>query len=175
MTFVINALRTASNGGDQYFELNQKEIMGVAALIYKRFPFPIKTIWRGILLTDKEASGLLKPGSAINFLSFSDERDVALDFAMPLPDLRIMFSSQGRHDVKGYLIGHTPSPSEIIYHWSWGRALGVHEWFEKEYGDTSLIEAQKEIILKETNISFALQRINWDKESPTKAAPRIFE
>lgn len=160
---------------DRLFRENMELIEGVASLVHKSHPIKLEKFYRGILLTEEEANGLkLKPIKKLTTLSFSTERQIALDFAYPHPDIAMMYRARGR-EVKGYMIEHTPKREHILFHWDWIKPMKIDQLFMEAYGENDLLYEQKEVVVKQTNKWFDLIPVNWDNEKDIKeAAPRIF-
>lgn len=151
MNFILNAL--AGRNPDGYFKKHEMEIMSYLEILQREFPIPTETIYRGILL-DPNRDLVLKPIPYITFISFSSELQVAKNFADMLHPMST-FVRMKNPEYEGYLIEHTPEPSEILFHYSWAGPLRVEEIFRAN-GMESVIADQKEVMLMNRAKDFTL-------------------
>jgi hypothetical protein len=154
INFICNALTASSTDVDKYYLQNKQSIDSYAKLMLEKYPVERKTLFRGILLENHKSSRL-NPLTHIQFLSFSESLKVAQDFA----DINSSISfamRQSYPNSEGYLITHTPSYDEILFHYSWVDLLGLDWYLPKD--SIELIRDQKEVTIKQAMRSFELQK-----------------
>ena len=159
INFICNALLGANpRDTDAFFELHQKEIENTAKMMQEKHPIiELKSIYRGIILKDQDIkNGVLEAMSQIKYLSFSEDVEIAKIFANTESTMSSYLMAKVP-DAKGYLITHTPSMGDILYHHSWVDVLGLDMFFGR--GSMAVIREQKEIILKQRGMSFKLQKV----------------
>lgn len=134
---------------DEYFKENQRAIRSMATALYQYHGYSPKVVYRGILLDPHDLKfNRLQPLPYIKYLSFSEEKGVAEEFA----DTKSVMSEHlmaRRPTHRGYLIEHLPEPTEVIYHYKWGIEMRLDHWFGKNPAGESIIEIQKEVILEQ--------------------------
>lgn len=154
INFVCNALVASNTNVDKYYLANKASIDSFAKLMLEKHPVDRKPLFRGILLENQKTSRL-NPLNHVQFLSFSESLKVAQDFA----DINSSISFAMRLEYpnsEGYLITHTPSYNEILFHHSWVDLLGLDWYLPKDA--IELIKDQREVTLKQTMRSFELQK-----------------
>lgn len=78
--FIFNAL--SGRNPDRYYRKNSQSIDLIAAVLRKKFPKSIKPLYRGILLSPDEVhDGKVKHQSEITYVSFSEDKNIAIAFA----------------------------------------------------------------------------------------------
>jgi hypothetical protein len=154
INFICNALTASGIEVDKYYLDNKQSIDSYAKLMLQKYPVERKVLFRGLLLENHKHTRL-DPLGHIQFLSFSESLKVAQDFA----DIESSISFAMRNSYpnsEGYLITHTPTYDEILFHYSWVDLLGL-DWYLPKDG-IELIKEQKEVTLKQTMKSFELQK-----------------
>ena len=142
--FTLNAL--AGRNPDDYYTQHQKDIDATADVLRHRFgPKEGSTVYRGIILDPSEVhNGAVKAVPEIKFVSFSEDRKIALAFADPANPMA-EFLHQKYPNKVGYMIEEQYQPEQLLYHNSWSKVLPI----ERAFGDDAKITAmQKEVILK---------------------------
>lgn len=158
----INFLCNALVGGDptavdDYCKENKEAIDHYADLMNKKHPVTLKKIYRGLLLLDDESiNQTLLPKDIIQYISFSESKEVAQDFANTNSTVSQFFMGQCP-DARGYLVEHEPDSNEILFHYSWAEALGLDMTFGK--GSMKVIQEQQEVMLKQTMKEFKLTSV----------------
>lgn len=151
--FVANALRGGNpQAVDAHYKANRRSINLIAAKCVEKFSPPRKKIYRGILLEDQYVkNNTFKPMHNILYMSFSEDKNVALEFGDPHSWMSGSFMSQNPN-AKGYIIEHHPKAKEILFHWTWYQKIGLHRI---PGDDSTTIIQQKEVIIRQTG-----QRLN---------------
>ena len=103
---------------------------------------------------EKDNLKTLKPNKEIEWLSFSEKREVALEFANPKSSLMPKGFSIGDN---GYLITYKPEPKEIFFHHSMLNKSIYEEVFEK---DIAFFKNQFEVMLFQNMKTFNLESVN---------------
>lgn len=154
INFVLNALVGGNPGAvDNHYRTNNAEIDGVAKGLRASLPTPHHTLWRGILAEDKYIkNGHLLPLEHVTYLSFTEDKRVAQQFANPL-DWMALTVMQKYPNSKGYMIEYHPAFDEIIFHWSWHKALKIEHYLPQAM---ETVLEQKEVLLKQKHHHFKL-------------------
>ena len=160
VNFVGNSLRAAMPGCDKYYRENKRTIELVAEHMKRiQVVHRIKPLYRGLLLEKEwDEQTLLPPNPKMQFLSFSEDREIALRFANPYNEYAIGFQLRGKK-VSGFLIEYTPTLDEILFHHSWIPILKIDQLFERQYGDIGELFIQKEVMLKQEMKYFNMERV----------------
>ena len=154
INFVCNALVASNTAVDNYFKENQKDIEAFAEIMHQKAPIKVEKIYRGLLM--EEALETLEPLPHIQFLSFSEDKKVAYDFADINSDISVAMRMENPN-AKGYIIEYTPQKNEILFHHSWVDLMGL-DWYLPK-GSIELIREQKEVMLKQNMREFKLERV----------------
>lgn len=146
--FIFDALRGANP--DRYYRKNSQSIDLIAAVLRKKFPKSIKPLYRGILLSPDEVhDGKVKHQSEITYVSFSEDKNIAIAFADIKNDISkyVAVSSPNK---TGYLITkNTYDQSLMLFHYEWLHDTNAMVAFRRIVGaDSNFAEIQKEVILK---------------------------
>lgn len=155
LTFVASALLGANpTKVDQLYKKYESEILETAESLRKQFDYKPTKLYRGILLEDEQVfDGKVLPIDHIKYLSFTEDRAVAKDFADPDSLMSAVVVAM-RPSVKGYIIEHVPNQDEVLFHWSWFYELPLlHNIYVL---DPMVILKQKETILKQSGHQFNL-------------------
>lgn len=141
-----------SIGSDKFY-LAREYVVNKYNLSCKSLP-----LFRGILIDDNSCikNGKLKPLEFISAISFSEDKSVAEYFADTKSDMS-QYVMQVRPNSKGYLIEHTPSENEILFHYSWAEKLNLYGLFP--FLEKDIVDEQKEVILFQFNINFDLKEV----------------
>lgn len=154
LTFIYNVV-VPRGGADQFYVRHGASISRTAAVLRKKFQFTPQKLYRGILLDPQAAaSGRLDPADFVQYLSFSESRAVACEFAdinHPMSD----FVRARTPHFRGYMIEHTPAPSEVLFHHSWAERLGLHN-LGLLHWDQGAVQHQREVVLRQTGLRFSL-------------------
>lgn len=158
LTFIYNVV-VPRGGADQFYDRHVASITRTATMLRKKFHFTPQTLYRGILLDPHAASsGWLEPADFVKYLSFSESRAVACEFAdinHPMSD----FVRARTPQFRGYIIEHTPTPSEVLFHHSWAELLGLHK-LGLLHWDQGAVLHQREVVLRQTGLRFSLTPSN---------------
>ena len=149
--FIFNAL--SGRNPDNYYRKNSQSINLIAAVLRKKFPKSIKPLYRGILLSPDEVhDGKVKHQSEITYVSFSEDKNIAIAFADIKNDISkyVAFSSPNK---TGYLITkNTYDQNLMLFHYEWLSDTNAMAAFRRIVGaDSKFAEIQKEVILKPEN------------------------
>jgi len=155
VNFVCNAYANRyPNVVDKFLSNNKDKIKEVLDSfgVLKR-DFPVKRLYRGVLvdpdsLESRDGRSFLKPLDKIQYLSFTEDREIAEYFADTGSDMSGMVMSL-HPNYKGYIITHVPSVDEILIHWRWSILLRIPDMLENAgiTGANSTILEQREITL----------------------------
>lgn len=157
LTFITNALLAATPDTDLYYKQNERQILNTAIKINEKFPVTLGQVYRGILLKpDSAKDSILKPLEFIKYLSFTEDKEVALEFADTKSDLSLFVMRQ-HPDSKGYLIEHNVTLDEIVFHHSWIDALHLNLYFD--HASINTLKQQKEVLIKQRMIPFKLKQV----------------
>jgi hypothetical protein len=143
--FAINAL--TGHNPDAYYTRYQREIDAVARALQNRFgPKTGNAIYRGIILDPSEVhNGSVKGVPEIQFVSFTENKDVAIAFA-DIKNPMAEFMMWRYPNKQGYLITkNNYDPSQLLYHHSWAKIFPTQQILGT---DAKYLEIQKEVILK---------------------------
>lgn len=182
LNFVSNALIGYLNASDIILEENYSAISHVAKQLYKKYPQK-KTLFRGVLLYQSQLkhNGLLEPQDNMRYLSFSESRNKALDFAYPYPEYKKTFAQIKKpkegEELEGYLIMYEPAPDDILYHWKWGIQMNLERLIEQNVKNVDMNIVRKhmkqdEVIVKDRKKLFRPQKVDWSVEKREIVAPR---
>lgn len=120
INFALHAVLGKLGEADTILRFAGEAIRRVADEIAAECPIELAPIYRGILLDPAEP---FRVGSSLSFLSWSEDRDVALWFACP----RSLINEplvQRNSALCGY-VAELPAPrSRVLFHHSWASALG---------------------------------------------------
>lgn len=106
---------------DVYLMENYSTILGVAQELLDRIGFAPSTIYRGIILRDDVDE--IRPHENLKYLSFSESRSVAEHFADVNGFGSEFFDMEARLGSHGYVIEHTPTADEILFHYKFLQIL----------------------------------------------------
>jgi len=153
-----NLVGSETNILGSLYNKHREEITRSAKLMNEKYPVDNKIFYRGIILSPSELGKgmILNPLRSVKQLSFSEDLDVALDFANTESDLATYIMRQ-EPDCKGYLIEHKANLDEILFHHSWLDVLGLDMTLDS--GLLNLIRKQKEVILEQRMMPFRLKKI----------------
>lgn len=143
---IIRSIFSNPNGwqNDILVRDNINFLKEIASQLMEKYPIPLVTIYRGVLLDPKyQAGDKLRPIKGRYYTSFSTMKSVAEEFADPSNDLSILLALQGK--TKGFIIEHTPERGEVLFHWRWGCAIGLYT------KSTLALLSQYEVILLPNN------------------------
>lgn len=120
INFAIHAIFGKLREADAIMRLGGEAVRQVAADLAAELPVAPVPIYRGVLLDPGEP---FATEPAVTFLSWSEDRDVALWFACP----RSVVSEpimQMKPQLRGYMIELPQIQSRVLFHYSWARMLG---------------------------------------------------
>lgn len=145
--FVYRAL-VPCGGVDQFFAQNRAAIDRAAVVFRELFEFKSQPLYRGILLDPVDAeTGKLAPVHKVRYLSFSESKNVALEFA-DINERISRFIRQRTPHFRGYLICYTPDVNEVLFHHSWADRLGFHKLPLPNW-DSGVVREQREVLLRQ--------------------------
>lgn len=120
INFAIHAILGRLGEADQIMRIGGDAVRRVADAIAAECPVDPLPLYRGLLLDPSEP---FAADPTLTFLSFSEDRDVALWFACPRSAVSEPLA-QMKPDLRGY-IAQLPAPrSRILFHHGWASALG---------------------------------------------------
>jgi len=135
------------NANDKFLTDNKKEIEEVASFMLERYPIKEGIIYRGLLLVERDIKdSTLEPLEHIKYLSFTEDKEVALDFADTSSEISQFFMKK-EPLAKGYLVEQFLKKEEVLFHYSWADSLGLYMLLGED--SRTLIEKQKEVMLKQ--------------------------
>lgn len=146
--FIFNAL--SGRNPDDYYRQNSQEIDFVASILRKKFPKVNKPLYRGILLFPDEVNdGKIKHQSEITYVSFSEDKNIAVAFADTQNPISA-YVAQQYPSKKGFLITkNTYNQILMLFHYEWLFDTNAIAAFRRSFGtDSKFAEIQKEVILK---------------------------
>lgn len=130
LNFILLAVVGKMGEADGLFERFPGVIEGVARMLRTRTPPPRRPLYRGLLLDPREvATGHLSADER-RFLSFTEDRDLALWFAHPC-SIMSSFMVEAEPHKRPYLAerGASAPTDDIIFHYTWvpgiERAVGM--------------------------------------------------
>lgn len=146
--FIFNAL--SGRNPDDYYRQNSQAIDLIAVSLRRKFPKTIKPLYRGILLFPNEVhDGKVKHQSEITYVSFSEDKNIAVAFADTQNPISA-YVAQQYPTKKGFLITKsTYNQSLMLFHYEWLFDTNAIAAFRRAFGaDSKFAEIQKEVILK---------------------------
>lgn len=154
LNWVLLALMGRTVESDAIYKEYEKNIDKFASHIMTLYPPKFKTIYRGILLEPKEIHNeKVKPLNHIKSISFTEDLDIALDFANP-GSWMSKFVLSMRPESKGYIIEQEPDATTILFHHGWYDKLPLDYGFSRlgmsSQEEVPLAIKQKEVIVKNT-------------------------
>lgn len=147
---------TNSSETDKMFNKNKNKILASAKIMRDKFPLDEKVLYRGLIL-NKRLSNILNPLPDAKFISFTEDYDVALNFANINNDLA-KYLVKSLSNPTGYTTAYVANPDEILFHYSWAELLGLDMYFNEEV--MLMIQEQKEVILEQRMQTFTLKEIS---------------
>lgn len=128
LNWSANALMPIHPGAaDIYLKQNRSAILSVAQRLLKIIDYVPAPIYRGIILRQPVDS--IKPHEQLQYLSFSDQRQVAEHFANSKGFGSEMMDVTAQLGNYGYVITYTPKISEVLFHWRFLSMLPYGEAF----------------------------------------------
>lgn len=160
LNFLVRAIIPVNQDADAFYRVHAGAIEDAAAMLRDRFGVPSGTLWRGILLdsSDVGTDGLLYPMPTITYLSFSENRAIAEEFANPQSWISTLVRLQ-RPSVHGYLIEHRADASEVLFSHHWIEPLGLNQMRIPDWSANS-VARQCEVILRQKGRRFQVNAIN---------------
>lgn len=119
INFALHAVLGRLGEADTIMRLARDDIRRVAEQIARQSPPPSAELYRGILL-DPELPYESDP--KLTFLSWSEDRDVALWFACPRSVVSEPIMRQNPR-LRGHVAHITAPRSRMLFHYSWATAL----------------------------------------------------
>lgn len=147
---------------DKYFRENRDSILRVSKLLREKYRPKVGPIYRGILIDERliikrDNQLFLRPYKGIEYISFSEKKEVAERFAdINSSDSQFIKALYPNH--KGYMIEYRPNINEIVQYYQWSILLKCPEMIENFYsGAVELIRDQKEVTIIQNNKEFLLK------------------
>lgn len=146
--FVLNAL-SGRNPDDFYRQYKLHIDSVIDALVKKYGPTVGGEAYRGIILDPSEVKdGKVNHVPHITYVSFSEERKIALAFA-DIQNSMWDFGKTRYPNSEGYLITCQWRPEHLMFHYKWMDDTNMWPVAEHFFGsDVKYIKMQKELILK---------------------------
>lgn len=129
-------------GADNYLNNHLEVIKGVAQALLKKVEYTPKEIYRGVILNEPTLE--LDPHPNFTYLSFSENRRIAENFADPSEEGFGSLFFLGNY---GYVIEHTPSLEDILFHFSFVDVLPYEEVFRRAGIENPLLKSQEEVTI----------------------------
>jgi hypothetical protein len=120
VNFAIHAILGRLGQADQIMRIGGDSIRHVAAVLAARLPIALTPLHRGMLL-DPETPFATDP--KLTFLSWSEDRDVALWFACPRSVVSEPLMQQNPK-LRGHVVSIPAARSRVLFHHTWAVALG---------------------------------------------------
>jgi len=147
--FLVGALTGINcKAMDALLRKQKSVILKVSNVLAKNLNTPDRLLHRGIIVEDSHIDFfgknlVLKPYKGMEYLSFSEDIEVAKEFADRESDMSKPLATV-YPEAKGYLIEARPPKNVVLFHWSWAEYLGL----QNAVGiiDMELIKHQKEVI-----------------------------
>lgn len=132
---------------DQYLRDNMDTVKKVALRLLGKIGYTPVTIYRGIIMNDKELE-YLEPHPDFTYLSFTEDLEIAKVFANPADDLAFVIRRLGEGQLYGYIAAYTPAIEEILFHHKFLEMLPYVEMLREVANiDASTIHKQKEVTI----------------------------
>lgn len=148
--FIALALSGHQREADIFYRRSDQYINFMAKLIRNRFgPSHGTTIYRGILLDPADVhNGVVKGWDEITYVSFTEDKNIALAFADTENDMGGVVMHRYPH-YKGYLITKDYDVNLLLFHHTWLEAANMLPVWRQQFGDDADITLkQKEVTLK---------------------------
>ncbi len=120
LNFVLHAILGRLGEADALMSLAGDEIRAIADHLTAEHPFTPAPLYRGMLL-DPDRSFAADP--KLTFISWSEDRDVALWFACPRSVVSEPLAATNPK-LRGYLVELPAPQSRVLFHHGWTKALG---------------------------------------------------
>lgn len=120
VNFVLHAILGRLGEADQIVRVGGDHVRRLAAQLTDRLPVTPSPLHRGMLL-DPEQPFTLDP--ELTFLSWSEDRDVALWFACPRSVVSEPLMQQNPRR-RGHVVEITAPSSRVLFHHTWAIAFG---------------------------------------------------
>ena len=120
LNFALHAILGRLREADALMSIAGDEIRAVADRLAARYPIEPKPLYRGMLL-DPDKTFAADP--KLTFLSWSEDRAVALWFACPRSVVSEPLAATNPK-LRGYLVDLPAPRSRVLFHHAWARALG---------------------------------------------------
>jgi len=121
LNFALHAILGRLSEADALMSIAGDEIRMVAARLAAHYPITSKPLYRGMLL-DPDQSFTANP--ELTFLSWSEDRDVAVWFACPRSAVSEPLAATNPK-LRGHLVELMGPPSSVLFHHAWTHALSV--------------------------------------------------
>ena len=119
LNFAMHAILGKLGEADQIMRFGGGGIRRIADQLAKLLPIDAVALYRGMLLDPKLP---FAADPALTFLSWSEDRDVALWFACPRSAVSEPLA-QMKPQLRGY-IAQLPVPGRVLFHYTWASAFG---------------------------------------------------
>ena len=120
LNFALHAILGRLGEADALMSIASDEIRAVADRLAALHPITTQPLYRGMLL-DPDKTFAADP--KLTFLSWSEDRDVALWFACPRSVVSEPLAATNPK-LRGYLVDLTAPQSRVLFHHGWTRARG---------------------------------------------------
>ena len=120
LNFALHAILGRLSEADALMSIAGDEIRAVAARLTAHYPITSKPLYRGMLL-DPDQTFAANP--KLTFLSWSEDRDVAVWFACPRSAVSEPLAATNPK-LRGHLVELMGPPSRVLFHHAWTHALG---------------------------------------------------
>jgi hypothetical protein len=136
---------------DDYLREKIHIIKGVAAELLQEIDYTPTTIYRGVVL--KEEITQLQPHKNFTYLSFSESKNIAYNFADTTESGFPSLFNLGEH---GYIVEYLPRPQEIIFHYKMLDVIPVLELLAAAGMDSPTIPEQQEVTILQPKQPFTI-------------------
>ena len=120
LNFALHAILGRLGEADSLMSLAGDEIRTIADRLAAQHPIAPKPLYRGMLL-DPDKTFTADP--KLTFLSWSEDRDVAVWFACPRSAVSEPLAATNPR-LRGHLVDLPAPQSRVLFHYGWASALG---------------------------------------------------
>jgi len=120
VNFGMHAILGRLGEADQIMRLGGDAVRRVAAHLCERLPIDHVSLHRGMLLDPEKP---FAPDPSLTFLSWSEDRDVALWFACPRSVVSEPLMQQNPK-LRGHVVSIPEPRSRVLFHYTWAHVFG---------------------------------------------------
>lgn len=164
--FLVRAIMPSGCVADDYFRRHSVSIEQMARRLREIIGYAPRPLYRGLILRPGELDrdNILRALPRITYLSFSESRAIAHDFADMYAPISALLRAQ-KPDGKGYLIAYTASADEVLFSWRWADLIGLNDLGVPGWS-ADLVYRQQEVILRQRGRRFRAKMIHREAKTP---------